>query len=171
MDSATAIDLLQTLAEIGAAFAGFAALVSLFRGSPGDDRSLYGIANAVSISLTSIGASMLAAILLAQLPDALAWQICSALFGAGWLVGTYFGMKGYRAVSKSHLHLDTPSVFFTSLGLSGVAIPLLLFNLLWPESALSGVRFLLAVLCQLAIAAHMLFVSVFTADPDAGPGD
>lgn len=158
------IALLQTFAEIAAAFAGFAALVSIFRGSaPQERQRVFAIANVVLISLSAIAVSMLAAVLLAHVSPELTWRLSSGVFAAGWLTGTVTGMSGYASIAGGSLRRDTPALFATSLSATAIGVCLLLWNAVDPGPGAS-LRYLLALLVLLGIAAHMFVVAVF------GPG-
>lgn len=165
MASSEVIGLLQTFAEIAAAFAGFAALVSIFRANDryGAER-IHSIGSVVSIALTTIGAAMLPAILLTHIEAAVAWRLCSIVFIVVWASGVVIGIVGYRRVSGGSLAAEQPLFFAISTGTSAVGLLLLIWNVISPEPPEASLRYLLALLAQLAIAALAFMVGVFSPD-------
>ena len=156
------LGLLQTFAEIAAAFAGFSALVSVVRNRGEDEPArVYAIGSVVSIALTSIAASMGAAVLLTTLEPATAWRIASAVFGVGWGIGATVGVLGFRRASGQSLLAGVPLFFYASVSLSSFGIALLVWNLISPEPPGAAFRYLVALLAQLAIAGLAFMLSVF----------
>ena len=157
-------DLLMTIAQVSATFAGFSGIIAVFRrGSSLSDVDL-GVLQVRAVVELGVLASMLA--LLPLLPDgfgapeALTWRLCSAVAGVAFLGGAVGAMRRLRISTGAGPWTD-PLLFGVALSVVGTCQVVLWLNAFGITSSAAATLYVVALFLALSHAGFM-FVRLLT---------
>lgn len=167
MNALAHLDFLFTAAEVAAAFVGFSLVVSVFRPESASDAVRMGsLRDVAEIGLSAIAASFAPYVfhVFGSSPDAV-WRASSLLFAIGGFVAFYLGYRRFSRLGGAPPWRTAPLFAVVSGALTSLGNGLLWWNVLAP-SALSGPRYVLALLLLLALAGFIFVFAAFRR-PDA----
>ena len=157
-------DLLMTIAQVAATFAGFSGIIGVFSRAASLSESDMGalmVRDVVEISVTVAGFALLPFI-----PDgfgiaqSLSWRLCSGLFALGLICGFIAAMRRVQLSTGAIIGVD-PMLFHVALTLLGAAQIALWLNVLGMASAATATLYVSALLLSLGHAGFM-FVRLLT---------
>lgn len=158
-------DLLMTIAQVAATFAGFSGVIAVFRRGGSLSALEVGALQVRAVVELGVLATMLA--LLPFLPDGfgapegLTWRVCSAVAGVAFLGGAIRAMRRLRIATGTGPLAKDPLLFGVALTVVGTCQVVLWLNALGITSGVAATLYVTALFLALVHASFM-FVRLLT---------
>jgi len=160
-------NLLLTLAQIAVTLAALSGVAGMLGARSGGTRiaafELLLLRNVALIGMTvAVFATLPVTFQGSEIRPFAAWRLCSGLASSCWLVG--YGLFFRRAVTPLRSGEFAPRVFLLGLAFNVAGVVLLAWNVVAPSPS-SAQRYVLALMCALALAGINFVITVLRPSP------
>ena len=158
-------DLLMTIAQVAATFAGFSGIIGVFRRGASLSDSEMGALQVRAVA--EMGVTVTGLALLPFVPDGfgiaegVSWQICSGVFSASLIHGFVTAMRRVRTATGQAAVVEDPLLVRVTQIVTAVVHAMLWTSVLGIAPNTAGTRYVLALLLTQGIACFM-FVRLLT---------
>ena len=158
-------DLLMTIAQVAATFAGFSGIIGVFR--RGVSLSDWDIGTLQVRAVAEMGVTVTGAALLPFVPDGfgvaegLSWRLCSGVFSAALILGFVAAMRRVQIATDQSAAMRDPLLLRVAQIVFIVVHLVLWTNVLGITPNTAGTQYVLALLLTLGVACFM-FVRLLT---------